>query len=118
MPKNDWCGAIESLKQLRKLPNNWGGEESPSINPEVAEAAGNLLFHLLGKVLPPFICPIPGGTLQFEWTVGNKHLEIEFQNANMVLLLTHNMLTNAMKTYEIPLKEYGQIMEYLKWLVE
>ena len=117
-PERDWCAALQSLKEVKRLPDNWNGEETPGTDPEIWETANKLLFKLLGKVPPPFICPIPGGTLQFEWTVGEKHLEIEFVDKDTVYVLTEDATGTkpVLKTHEIPLSEQGRIMGYLAWL--
>lgn len=116
--ERDWCTAIQSLKDLKTLPENWNGEGSPGTDLKIWESADNLLFKLLGKVPPPFVYPIPGGSLQFEWTVGNKHLEIEFADKdNVYVFVVDEMGTKPiMESHKIPVNKHGRIMEYLAWL--
>jgi len=52
------------------------------------EPLGHLQDSRLGAIPVPFVCPVSGGGIQFEWTSSKKHLEIEFMDASTAAYLT------------------------------
>lgn len=101
--------AASLLRQIFELPANWDGEGSPRPDPAILAAASRLLSRLenvasLGAVPAPFVCPIAGGGIQFEWTSQMKHLEIEFLDDSTIAFL---------KEEQTPQGEVTQSGEYL-----
>lgn len=77
---NSWLDkAIDDLIQLADLQENWDSYGSPRISNEFIDSAKNFLNDLeFEDISPPFIVPISGGSIQFEWDKGERGLEIEF----------------------------------------
>jgi hypothetical protein len=77
--------AIDDLRQLKKLSDNWDSYGSPKISIEVIQIAEDFLRNLEYEPLdPPFVVPVSGGSLQLEWQKGNRELEIEFINSSTI----------------------------------
>jgi hypothetical protein len=75
-----WLNAVTSrFFELQALGNDWDGYGSPAPSPSVVFAA----FERFGAIIPinapaPAIFPTTSGGVQFEWTVGGRHIEIEY----------------------------------------
>ena len=93
---NEWIeGVLPRLNRVGELPDNWDAEGSPRPDPAVIASAKRLLERLqdsrLGAVPVPFVCPIAGGGIQFEWTSSKKHLEIEFLDTSTIAFLKEDL---------------------------
>ena len=73
------AGLVNVLYKIFKNEDNWDGYGTPKISVslkhkcfEILEIIGKNLFDL------PYVFPVCGGGIQFEWKAGNKELEIEF----------------------------------------
>lgn len=111
------------LHEVGQLAEDWDGYGSPGTNAEVLEAAEAMLQSLNAQprnLLPAaFVCPIAGGTLQFEWTLGHRHLEIEFTDHKHLAVLTEDSSSGRpiMQTDEFPATRIDLIRPLLDWLV-
>ncbi len=111
-----WDDAFSLLRKIGDLPYGWDGNGSKGTDARVWKSADMLLNQIGEKYPAPFTCPIPGGTLQLEWTHGDRHLEIEFVDLDTVLILRHDMRTEKMKTDEIAAGRVDLILKHLDWL--
>ena len=72
------------LDRIMSLPENWDNYGSPSIPEVLYENAENFLRSLeIEDIEPPFVAPVSGGGIQFEWQNKARELEIEFVRANV-----------------------------------
>jgi hypothetical protein len=72
-------GAISRFVELQALNNDWDGYGSPAPRHEVISAA----FERFGAMIPinapaPAIFPTTSGGVQFEWSMGETHIEVEY----------------------------------------
>lgn len=78
---DDWfVDAIDDIRRLTELEQNWDGYGSPPIGARVFETTVFLLgrFAIEANRLPvPNLAPVTGGGLHLEFGVGSKELEIE-----------------------------------------
>ena len=121
----DWFeGALHALGELLSLPPNWDGYGSPAPLLQIVSCAENVLRRLRDVVpanLPrPFVCPVSGGGLQFEWTTDTKHLELEFVSQSEALFLTEDLTRpdaeDAMDAGELNMVEgLAKLREKLLW---
>lgn len=79
-----WRDAFRRLDEFSHLPENWDSYGAKPISVISRKRAGELLHawrHLtqgFGQELPePFVAPCGDGRVQIEWSVGERHLEIE-----------------------------------------
>ncbi len=81
--------ALHRIRQISELPENWDSYGSTKVTSKALEASKTVLYQLHEEVLPdPFICPVPGGGIQFEWEVGTRELELEFMPNGSIEFLT------------------------------
>ena len=72
------------LNRLATLPENWDSYGSPSIPEVLYKNAENFLRSLeVEDIEPPFVAPVSGGGIQFEWQNKARELEIEFVQPNV-----------------------------------
>ena len=100
---SDWLEkALLLLDGIAAMPDNWDGEGSPRPNGQIIGGARHLLDRLRDarlEALPvPFICPIAGGGIQFEWSSPRRHLEIEFGAPFIVAFLKEEVTPEGEKT--------------------
>lgn len=70
--------AIERLRELSQLPDNWDGYGSPKITQEAKQSVMGLLACMRSYAIPSIrLDPVSGGGVQFEWEIGLRALEIE-----------------------------------------
>jgi hypothetical protein len=70
--------AIETVRRLSQLPDDWDSYGSGPLEPAAVEAAANALGTASRSGLPaPFVGPVSGGGLQFEWTLRDHEVELE-----------------------------------------
>jgi len=109
------------LNRVAELPNNWDAEGSPRPDPGIVAAAKQLLSRLrgsrLGAIPVPFVCPVGGGGIQFEWSSSTRHIEIEFVDAFTVVFLkaerTPQGESTASGTY--PVADAESTRQLLDW---
>jgi hypothetical protein len=76
----NWLGVIATrLSELEQLADGWDGHGAIAPTGDVLVAS----FREFGSVIPsqapePSIFPTTVGGVQFEWTVGDVHLELEY----------------------------------------
>jgi len=72
------------LNRVANLPENWDSYGSPSVAVELLSNAENFLDALNAEdIHPPFVAPVSGGGIQFEWQNKARELEIEFVQSNV-----------------------------------
>lgn len=72
------------LDRIMALPENWDSYGSPSIPEVLYKNAENFLRSLeVEDIQPPFVAPVSGGGIQFEWQNKTRELEIEFVQPNV-----------------------------------
>ncbi len=111
-----WDDARDRLHDIASLPANWDGNDSPGTDELILESVDMFLCWVYPDGPAPFVCPIPGGTLQLEWTVGDRHLEIEYFDLDTVGVLRHDMQTGKMETEEIRACRIDVLLKHLDWL--
>lgn len=79
--------AIDDLNELSKLPVDWDSYGSPKISEDLIMTGKTFLYHLEYENIAPRVVPISGGGIQFEWQVGNRELELEFIDSDIISFL-------------------------------
>lgn len=76
---NEWqTQNLKGLFRLKRLGDNWDGDDSPRPSTIALDSASELLVSLPFEDLPtPFVSPTSLGGVQLEWTQNGRELEIE-----------------------------------------
>jgi len=124
--------AMEGLEVIANLSEDWDGEGSPKTDFDLVVVARSLLSGLKDDVtnnLPvPYVCPISGGSFQFEWHLPTKYLELEFTRRQKlefgdcgmsILFLREEMVGKKPKTVcgELNVWDIHSVIQLLSWFV-
>ena len=72
--------AIQKVIRFSSLAANWDSHGSEAPTREVRKTAIDLLLSVPGELFPaPLIVPVSGGGYHFEWSVGDRELEISIE---------------------------------------
>ena len=72
--------AIQKVIGFSSLASNWDSHGSEAPTREVRKTAIDLLLSVPGELFPaPLIVPVSGGGYHFEWSVGDRELEISIE---------------------------------------
>ena len=116
--------SLVRIELVSQIPRNWDGEGSLGIDDSVHNAAIALIVRLY-RTLPvrvpvPFVCPILGGGMQFEWTCGGRHIELELLDSSTVAFLKEqsDRGEQRMQSGEYALTDIEQTCRLLTWLIQ
>jgi hypothetical protein len=108
---------VKQILKLGRLPTNWDGYGSPPVGPETISAA----LWLMGRItafefenLPaPFIGPVAGGGVIFEWKHGSRQLSIAILPERKIEYLKWQ---SEEQFEEEQLRSLAHLRELLTWL--
>jgi len=107
---------LKAVFQVANLPSNWDSYGSPALSPLALAASKFLLAMVDLDDLPvPFVAPVPGGGVQFEWIIGERELELEILPDGAVEFLKAQREQPAEEGY-IKLENYRHIPTLLSWV--
>lgn len=95
--------AIQKVIGFGSLAQNWDGRGSAAPGWGVRQAAVDFLLHV-PSVGAPRIVPVSGGGYHFEWSVGNRELEISIEPNCRVeaLRVEHGMPVEEDPSMDLP----------------
>ncbi len=106
--------ALRALFQIATLPHNWDTYNSPPPSPTALAASIDLLSEIDLDDLPiPHVAPVPGGGIQFEWSVDQRELEVEILPDGSVEFLKAE---GRQPLEEGHLRHMDQMPSLLSWL--
>ncbi|MFQ5538907.1 MAG: hypothetical protein ACE5FB_00775 [Candidatus Binatia bacterium] len=106
--------ALRALFQIATLPHNWDSYGSPPLSPTSLATSIDLLSEIDLDDLPiPHVAPVPGGGVQFEWSVGQRELEFEILRDGSVEFLK---VDSKQPVEEGQLRYVDQMFSLLSWL--
>ena len=110
----------KKFNEITELKSNWDGYDGKVIDKDAISFAKEYLgsIILFVKTLNlkhelPFIAPTSEGGIQFEWDVGDKHLEIEFDNKNSFKILKE--FKDHMSEYEV--SDFKDTLDLVFWVL-
>lgn len=88
-PADWWNSVMRQCLALAGLPPNWDTYGARPVNSITAAAAVRFLRRVVPSSLKigPFVVPTATGGLQFEWSIGGRHLEVEYAAPTQVSIL-------------------------------
>jgi hypothetical protein len=105
------------LNQLATLPENWDSYGSPSVRTEILNNAEHFLNNLdVEKIPPPFVAPVSGGGIQFEWSNQDRDLEVEFVEPHIFGYLKV-VKDQPVEEGEHSANDYNSARQLLRWLM-
>jgi len=104
------------MTQLASLPQNWNSYGSPPVPLELLKNAQNFLNSLkLENIPPPFVAPVSGGGIQFEWHNEDRDLEVEFVEPLTVGYLKL-IKDEPIEEGEFSARDYDSARKLIRWL--
>lgn len=72
---------LNDLLVIRSLPVGWDGYGAERIRDNIVDAAAEFFRRFASEItLTPSVVPMTRGRLQFEWNLGARSLELEFES--------------------------------------
>jgi hypothetical protein len=104
------------LTRLATLPENWDSYGSPSVRTEILNNAEHFLNNLdVEKIPPPFVAPVSGGGIQFEWSNGDRELEVEFIELHVFGYLKI-VKDEIVEQGDFSTEDYNSAHQLIRWL--
>ena len=105
------------LNRLANLPENWDSYGSPSLAVELLSNAEDFLDALNAEdIHPPFVAPVSGGGIQFEWSNQDRDLEVEFVEPYIFGYLKV-VKDQPVEEGEHSANDYNSARQLLRWLM-
>jgi len=83
---NPFENTLSNLDTIKQLPDNWDSYGSPPLDAKLYNNAKFFLQWIFSQfIIPePFVVPVAGGGVQFEWQSRGRELEIEFSEPDSI----------------------------------
>lgn len=95
--------ALRKVIGFEKLAPNWDGWNSEAPNRATRQTAISLLLNVPGDYETVRVVPVSGGGYQFEWSVGDRELEISIDgNAIEALRVENGVPLEDEEPYDLP----------------
>ena len=76
---------LECLDDLSSLPKNWDSYGAPRLNRRIIDATRRMVRQFSEDVhVCPVVVPMSTGTVQLEWDVDSRSLEIELESSGRI----------------------------------
>lgn len=108
---------IDTLHKIFKHEDDWDGYGTPKISEQLKQICFEILEIICKSRFDlPYVFPVAGGGMQFEWKRGNKDLELEFNENKISALRTEKIKEKQYRYIEDENIELDQIQEIYLWL--
>ena len=104
------------LRQLANLPEDWDSYGSPPLTYLLLNSAQDFLDSLKFENVPsPFVAPVSGGGIQFEWRNEDRDLEVDFVEPLRVGYL--KLIKNEpIEEGDFSSQDYDSALKLIRWL--
>lgn len=104
------------LRQLANLPEDWDSYGSPPLTYVLLNNAQDFLDSLKFENVPsPFVAPVSGGGIQFEWRNEDRDLEVDFVEPLRVGYL--KLIKNEpIEEGDLSSQDYDSDLKLIRWL--
>jgi len=115
---------LRTLDEFEAFEPNWDSYDALPFKKEYLDFIRSFIEELREDIPQPFIAPINDGTVQLEWDVNNKHLELEITKTKKIMWLkdkninlkTEKIFTNEKyETGTIDCEDIEKINELIDW---
>lgn len=108
--------ALKEILQAAALPADWDTYGSPSPAPRLVDTCIALVGLVDYDDLPvPRVIPIPEGGIQFEWTTGERELEVAVLPEGHIEFLKIQG-GEPVDEGKLSVRDYGQFLSLLTWV--
>lgn len=119
--ETDWeVLLVRRILELGRLPANWDGHGSPAVEYGTMSKAFQLLRQIadigLENMPDPFIGPVAGGGIIFEWKVGSRQLSIAVLPEGKIEYLKWES-GEQFEEDELSLRSLPRLRELVAWLI-
>lgn len=110
---------VEKISGYRSLPQNWNSYGSaPPSSLAIQEAIWFVTSMLDEKKPRPRVTPVSGGGIQFDWSFGERQIEIEFLHDGTIEYLLADTKTNDETPGRFDKPSRIDIGRLLSWLID
>ena len=116
--------AWTNLKEIMKLRRNWDSFDAEPISPQIVAKTIEILIEVFEteyrfgyKRIIPFIAPCSDGSVQIEWEVGRKELEVVIPSSENEKISLLQVSGEGKEFKESTISSPEEISEYLSWLL-
>ena len=88
----------EIIHDMKNLERDWDGYNAPAISPDVIERALHL-NSILNRC--DFVSPTPRNTIQFEYHIGEKYIEVEVYDKKYEIMIVESKKYDNVKYYTV-----------------
>lgn len=109
----------EKISSYRLLPNNWNSYGSPPPSSFAIQKALSFVTRLMNEKQPrPRVTPVSGGGIQFEWTLGERQIEVEFLRDGTIEYLLADTKIDSETTGFFDDPSQVEVARLFSWLFE
>ena len=109
---------ISKIEALEDLPKNWDCEGSLPIKEAIIEAA-KVFSNELGDdlVWVPDVVPMSRENLQFDWTEGERSLELEIESPETIHYLKWDFDRGIEEEDTFPISDVEKARQLIRWFL-
>jgi hypothetical protein len=112
-----WLKAIlPAVEKIESLPENWDTYGSPPPSPKLTSEILRFLKDSEMDFPTPAVVPGSGGSVQLEWYIEDRELEIEFPPTGPLEFLKTNLNTNQQEGGEFSRQDVWTLRSLLGWI--
>ena len=109
----------QELDSLACLPRNWDREGANPIDPAIIQAAHTFIGRLPENTASiPAVVPMRKGNLQFEWSEGQRTLELELETPTAIRYLKWHPEDGVEEEESFDVEDTDQATALLRWVME
>jgi hypothetical protein len=109
----------QALRRLAALPLDWDHEGAPRIDHAIIEAARRFISQLPKDINSiPVVVPMAKGNLQFEWSKGQRSLELEIETPATIRYLKWHPEADIEEEDSFDINDTDQAVALILWFMK
>lgn len=109
----------QALDRLGDLRQNWDREGAKPIEPAILQAARGFISRLPENVVSiPAVVPMAKGNLQFEWSEGERSLELEIETPTTIRYLKWHSEAGIEEEDSFSIDDIDQATVLIQWFMK
>lgn len=108
---------LECLDDLAALPKNWDSYGAPRLNRRIIAATRRMVKQFPSDLhKSPAVVPMSTGTIQLEWDIGSRALELELESSGRIHYLKWDPANNVEEEDIYPIADMGRTLDLIHWV--